>query len=101
MGIFAKIYLPLKFCGTGRLNKEDFMVLVTPDFQFTGNCEDAIHLYEKAFDTNEWFFVIMKVKFKESKKCQIKSIKTVNVHIPVTVTEIAPPVRNITAKTAL
>jgi uncharacterized glyoxalase superfamily protein PhnB len=29
------------------------MVLVTPNFQFSGNCEDAIHLYEKAFDTKE------------------------------------------------
>jgi len=29
------------------------MILVTPNFHFSGNCEKAIHLYEKAFETKE------------------------------------------------
>jgi PhnB protein len=33
------------------------MVLITPNFQFSGNCEDAIHFYEKAFDTKVDFIL--------------------------------------------
>lgn len=33
------------------------MILVTPNFQFSGNCEDAIYLYEKAFETKVDFIL--------------------------------------------
>jgi len=33
------------------------MILVTPNFHFSGNCEEAIHLYEKAFETKADFIL--------------------------------------------
>ena len=52
------------------------MINVTPNFHFQGNCEEAIHLYEKAFNTKIDLILYysdaniedLKIKLKEEHK---------------------------------
>lgn len=40
------------------------MISVTPDFQFSGNCEEAIRFYEKVFNTKADFIL----RYSDAKK---------------------------------